>query len=406
MPNKDHHQALALLERAKTITTAATDAGREFTPDERATVKTLLAEAKALKAIGDTADGNDSLRHQVEALGRRGEYGSHTSSGRHSIPGPGPWGKAWADRSAQTGYKDALTPSGTITVPSLSEGIAELEDRPASFLQAISFLGLDTFGFQFTRQTEQELNAATVRPGHRKPVSDFDLVPIQDRARVVAHLTEGIDRTTLNDSADVMLFLDDVLNLGVVRALEQVVLHGDSTNALVDDFDGIFKTSGVRSQDFAVDPLTSIRKGLTQLQHARLLGPFLVLMNAAGWEGLELTKSTEHYVMGDAAGVGQRQLPVDTARQGVWGQRVALTEALADGEVVIGDFGATSIRVRERQACTITWSEATQLLIEDGGSGGATATGFELNKLQFRAEGRYGLELRRPWAFCIVDVTP
>jgi HK97 family phage major capsid protein len=398
--------AQAAIVEAQRIAKAAESEGRDFTPTERAQVAGLFAEARQLKAA-DEAAGAASLRSQVDELGRgpagRAGPGHSLGGGRASFGGPGSWGKAWADRAEKTGHKDALTPSGTITVPILSEGIAPLEDRPASFLQAISFVPLDpSDAFAYTRQTVQGFDGATVLPGHKKPTSDVELVKVQDRARYVAHMVGPINRSTIADTPEVQLFLDDVMLLGVIRALEHVVLHGDATDATHDDFNGLYNTSGVRAQAFAIDALTSIRKGITTLEKARLTGPKLVIMNAQSWENLELTKSTEKFIMGDAGGIGQRQLPVDTARQGVWGQRVAITEAMADNEVVVGDFSDVSIRIRERETANIRWSEGTQELIQDGGSGGATASAFELNQVRFLAEGRYGLELRRPQAFCLV----
>jgi hypothetical protein len=53
----------------------------------------------------------------------------------------------------------------------------------------------------------------------------------------------------------------------------------------------------------------------------------------------------------------------------------------------------------------ITWSDAAQMLLPDQGSGLATASGFETNRVQFRCEGRSGLELRRPWSFVEVAMS-
>lgn len=376
---------------ARGIARKATNEGRNLTADERDEVSRFIADAKSADAALRGFDGDQALLDSLSILGRpRGGTASHDFG--------------WAKAYRASGYKDAITPSGTITAPALSPGIAPLEDRPTSFLSAITFVPLDgTDGFQYTREELRTLNARSVARGTIKPTSTVELVPVTDRARTVAHLTGGIDRATLADTDEVGSFLEDVLAVGVLEALEAMVLHGDSTVAGGrDDFDGILETSGIQSQPFDTDRLTSLRKALTLLQKAKLTGPFMYVMSSATWEALELTKDSDHYVMGDP-GTSGRTVPVDSARQAVWGTRVALSEEIGDDTALVGDFSPTSIRVRERERTRIDWSEATQLQVE-GEAPGTTATGFSINRVQLRAEARYGLELRRPWAFAEVDL--
>ena len=126
-------------------------------------------------------------------------------------------------------------------------------------------------------------------------------------------------------------------------------------------------------------------------------------MNTATWEEYELMRSTEHFLMGDAGGIGQRQLPVDTGRTGPMGSACrARRKPLGDGECVLGDFGPTSITRPRHQGADVAVERQRELAIPGGSERGQWVG---TNHVQF-AEGRYGLELRRPWAFVLVDLAP
>lgn len=389
---------LDLMKAGRAIAQKALDEGRLLTPSEDVQVKALIGEARGLLADEAKASDDQQLLDYIDESDRQLASGMKGKNFMNNGPGAA-WGNAYAKKY---GFKDAITPSGTLTVPALSAGIAELEDRPQSFLQAISFQSLDTRGFQFTRETLRDLQAKTVEPGKRKPTSDIELEPFEDHARTIAHLTNPIDRRTLSDSSEVQSFLSDVMRLGVMQALERVVLKGLASDPTTDDFNGILNTSGTMAQAFATSKLVTIRKALTKLTRARLTGPFLIVMNSNVWESLELLTSAEHFTLGDPGNPG-RTLPVDSARQVLWGTRVAISEELDDDEAIVGDFSPTSIRIREREGVRIDWSDAIQ--IDLGASGGESASGFETNQLVMRAEGDYGLELRRPWAFVVCDLT-
>src|SRR5690349_12979759 len=62
-------KALAKLDQAKAIAAVAEDAGREFTDEERTTVKSLFDEARQLSAESKTAMGDGDLLKAMSGLG-------------------------------------------------------------------------------------------------------------------------------------------------------------------------------------------------------------------------------------------------------------------------------------------------------------------------------------------------
>ncbi|MEX0666333.1 MAG: phage major capsid protein [Acidimicrobiia bacterium] len=390
--------ARAKATEAHDISKAAADAGRGFTEDERKQVTGLLDEANDLRVrINRAMDaaGDAEIRAEIDTIGR-----TFGGSGFASVTRRG--SSAFGDAARRAGLKEL--PSGGFTAPAVTPAIAPLEDRPATFLSAIGRLPVEgTDSFTYYREVIRELNAQAVPAGALKPTSDVELEKVDDTVRTIATLSTPVHRRLLADASEVGQFLDGVLFDAVVRELERLVVEGDSGIAGLDEFDGLKTLSGTSSQEFATDILTTTRKALTALQVLRLTGPFLFLMSPAQWEEFELLKSDESFVLGDAGGTGQR-LPVDRARQALWGTSVAITDVLDDGEAILGDFSPSSIRVRERELSNITWSEGTLMPIE-GDTSSATATGFETNRIVFRCESRVGIEIRRPHAFSLVDLT-
>ncbi len=100
------------LASGRSIATAAEAEGRKMTHGERARVTELIEEAKDADLAAKTLDGDQVLRDELNGIHRAG--GSGRAS--HNF--------GWAKAYRSSGYKDAITVSGTITAPSISTGIA------------------------------------------------------------------------------------------------------------------------------------------------------------------------------------------------------------------------------------------------------------------------------------------
>jgi HK97 family phage major capsid protein len=393
-PRRERLKAIATEARA--IAAKAEADGRDFTAAESAKVKSLYDEAQKIADAIKARETDDATINEL--LGLSGDTGaSFRMDGRKDgleLGGRGArWAKATAGILAErlAGTKD-ITPSGSITAPAMAEGIVRREDRPLTLLDLVTIVPLEgTDTFTYRRESARTVNARSVAVGTLKPTSVYGIEKISDTVKTIAHLSEMIDNTLLADVDELELFLGDVMAVGVLEALEDMLINAVGGR---DDFDGVLELSGTQAQAFTTDALTTARKAVTKLEVAHITGALAWVLSPARWEAFELEKDAETYVLGDPGTAG-RTLPVDTARRRLWGHPVVLNTELEDDTAILGDWSPSSVRVREREGVTLTWSDA----VAD-----EVGTGFETNRKVWRAEGRFGAEWRRPYAFVIADL--
>lgn len=262
----------------------------------------------------------------------------------------------------------------------------------------IPFIPLEgTDQFSFLRETVRTHAASTVAAGQRKPTSTYSLERVDDTAKTIAHLSEPINRKDLADVALLADYLEGALRDGVLLELEDQVLNGaGSTAGVLDDMTGILETDGIQGQAFDTDRLVTARKAVTTIEEQAAVDPSGVawVMRPSEWEAYELLTSTSHFLLSDAGNQGAA-LPIDRARRQLWGYPVVTSAIAPAGTSVLGDWRG-SVEIREREDVTIDWSEAVP---DEAG-----VTGFERNQVVFRAEGRWGLAVKRPAAVVEVDL--
>jgi HK97 family phage major capsid protein len=347
-----------------------------------------------LRDVGRVSDELESLMDGFDGSTKHpGFPGSGGGRGGGRVPAQKGWQAGyWSDPFTKgLGRKD-LTPSGSVTVPSLTGGIVPIEDRPQRLLDAIPvepLTGTDTFAF--LRETARVHAAAETAPQTAKPVSTYSVQKIEDTVKVIAHLSEPIDRFALEDARLLNGYIDGSMRQGVMLRLDGQILNGDGTGQ---DLLGLAATPGIQVQPFDTDVLTSLRKALTRLQAIEVPGGSYVL-SPAMWEGLELAAGTnQDYALNNG---GANRLPVDTARKRVWGQSVVVSSALSGDLAFLVDFQG-STRLWERDGVRVDWSEAAVGSV-------AGQAGFTSNELTFRAEGRWGFGVTRPTGVVSIDTT-
>lgn len=274
--------AAAAAKRAREIAEKAESENRSLTAAEEADYRKAMGEARhnldQLKTARRDPFMTD-LKALADELAGRTPAGRGGRKGNHS-----PWAKATAERmsramTAEVDGQKALV-SGSIGVPvPLETDVVALSSTPRSLLELIPVRMLTGgFGtgnsFSFLRQTVRTNNAAPVADGALKPSSVFTLAEIEDRVRVIAHLSDPVPERYFADHAALEDFLQAEMEAGILDALQEQVVNGDGTG---ENLTGILATSGVITQVFATDRLTSIRKGLTQLQATGVTPNALVL---------------------------------------------------------------------------------------------------------------------------------
>lgn len=359
-------QADAILKSAK---------GRDLTMSEVKKLEDLHADALEAK---DAMEGSQKSRDMVAAM-LGGKDTDHDEHGGITRGGSGSYTKAVNDKLAYVantfGVKALLT--GQVETPP-AVPVAALPDVPSTFLDMLPKVPQNSGNtFSYLRQVTRDNNAAVVADNQLKPTIIYTFTEVEDRCRVVAHLSEPFPLRYLSDHDTLTRVLDTEMVRGVNQALEAQVLAGDGTG---ENFQGILSTTGVRQIAFQTDMVTNIRKAATA---AQVLGvqPTGWVFSAADAEALDLLRengATGGFLLG--AGTVDRLLKVPAV----------VSTALPAGTALLGDWRTVANRVRET-ASTLAATQAGDL--------------FDKNQVKLRAEGRYGLEVRQPVSLSVVDLT-
>ncbi|MDZ7929418.1 MAG: phage major capsid protein [Rhodococcus sp. (in: high G+C Gram-positive bacteria)] len=256
-------------------------------------------------------------------------------------------------------------------------GIYERPDLPTTILDLLPMKRVDSH-FSYMREVSRDDNAGVVAIGEEKPRSDYSIERVEDHLRVVAHLAGPIDKYVLEDSASVQAFLERRMLHGLRLGIEDAILVGDGAVAAgpprVDNVRGILNYSSIQARAFAVDLLTTIRRGITDLERLGHQATALVL-SPDDWEALELTRR-----VGDGGfDLGPANLPVDRAKRLVWGVPTVTSNGLPTKTGVLLDGAAVEFVGDGRIA--VDWNPYS---------------GFSRNEVEVRAETRIGVNLVSP----------
>jgi HK97 family phage major capsid protein len=131
-----------------------------------------------------------------------------------------------------------------------------------------------------------------------------------------------VTNNLLLDAAQTRTEIDNFLTYGVRQAAQNQILNGSGG----DGFTGIFNTSGIGSQAWDTNILTTTRKARTKVRTEGRKTPNAYVLNPIDWETIDLGQDNEaRYYYGGPAALGQKRLwglPVvecEDATQGVGG---------------------------------------------------------------------------------------
>jgi HK97 family phage major capsid protein len=173
--------------------------------------------------------------------------------------------------------------------------------------------------------------------------------------------------------------IDSTLRENLDILTEDVLLNGAGT---ADEPAGILATSGVLQQAFSTDVVTTIRKAITKLRvtsGATIQG---VLLNPADDEAWDLLK--------DASGRYYGLGPFGSGPGTAWGYERIVSQSVAVGQAIIGDFS------------TIHLLDLEPLAVEAFNQHKDYA---QRNLTYIRAEKRAVQLIRNAARLCVVDLT-
>lgn len=390
-------QLAALQASMRAIVDGAKAANRDLTDAEMASLEAKSTEAQELKAKIERAEKSSALFDRMFKLpddysedlatGEVTNHGSGRSKSHLALTGPAVKAAAQkiAPGIAATRRKSLLAPGTTelYAVP-LQPSIVEQPRVPTSILELLPLVQRSVPKFEYNRQTGLADNAAIVSPGQEKPESGPTIEKVDGGLFVVAHVTPPVDKYSLEDYDQLSSFIASQMLLGLGRKLEGFVLSGDGTDqdgqagkGIVGMLSGLI--SGVQTQAFAGDPLTTLRSALTQLEVLGYSAGAFIL-NPLDWAAIETARASSGSF--DLGG------PIDRAKRQVWGTQVVTSTGVPVGTAAALDLDAVALDV-DTAGVRTEWDRSQ---------------GFTRNEVICRVEGRFGLSVFQPNGIIRIDL--
>jgi HK97 family phage major capsid protein len=360
------------LDRAHDIADKAAAENRGLTVEEKAFFEPTNAKARELAAALRQYRADDAVRAEAKefaaAIGNpfggqpTGQTGHLALTGKHA--------KSLAGKIIGTGGAKSLLAAG-----SSSTGVVMLDQvfeqgRPPTSILDVLPARTVAPNYSFLTQTTRTNNAAPVSAGGTKNTSAFTVTEIPATLQVVAHVSEQIPIYTLADNGNLEQFVTNEMLFGLRTSLEDQVLNGDGEDP---NLTGILTTSGIQTQPFSTDILTSIRKAITKIE-AQGLSADVLIISAADWEAVELLAVS-------TGATDVRGVPVDATTRRLWGVQAVVSNVLPADTAVLLESG--SVSVDHDGTIDTRWSDAV-------------SDDFLKNYTRCRTEGRFGLSVYRP----------
>jgi hypothetical protein len=231
------HQFKRAIERAQAICDQAEARERDLTDGEYAEVKRLVGEAKKANSEAALADELDSI---ITGKGHGMSTKTRTLSAlvRHA-----------AGAKDLTATPHLVVSTDFIGTPGVLEGI-----MPARIWNAFPQRRGSGGSVRYLRQTGTPGGAAVVAPGAVKPTAEWGLSQQDDPFNVLAVISPNVANSVIADGgSDFDSFLNNTLSAAVYQALDAYAVSE-------------LTAEGGKTQAFATDAITSIRKAVTQLE--------------------------------------------------------------------------------------------------------------------------------------------
>lgn len=353
----------------------------DLTAADRSEFDRLYASALDFKAQADVARKDEDVLDAARRLGALVGGGDDQSRASR-------WAKA-AAKAMTTAMPEvegqkALV-SGTIGVQNVIEpAVVRIGTVPLAILDLLPIAPAASDGrggntFTYLRQNVRTNNAAPVADGTLKPTSLYTMAEIEDRFRVIAHLSEPTPLRYFADHDQLENFLQVEMEFGLRTALEAQVVAG---TGIGENLTGLLNTSGIVSVAAVTgDLLATLRKAITSLQVNGNI-PTAFVVSPADAEKLDLIRegaSTGQYLLGG---------PGSKTDQTLWSIPRVPSTAVAAGTALLGDWNFAEVVVR--QGATVA--------VDTGGDN------FTKNLATMRVEGRFGFAVKRPSAFAKITL--
>jgi HK97 family phage major capsid protein len=238
-------------------------------------------------------------------------------------------------------------------------GIYEALGRhPRTVLDLIARGSTDSDVVEFVRQTAQVTQATPVAEANvttysgttgqvsgNKPEGSSTWEKVTANVKTIAVWIPATKRA-LADASQLRSLIDAELREDCLEELEDQIINGDGTG---ENFTGILNTSGVLTQAWDTDLITTTRKAITAVRvTGKARGALAWAMNPSDAEVIDLLKDgSNRYYWGGPVSAGERNL---------WGYPIVENNQVDQGQAILGQWNKAMYW--DRQAATISVSDS------------------------------------------------
>lgn len=369
-------QRAAVLAKAQGILTSAE--GRDFTAAEVKSLESYKTEIAALDVKIAAEDEGARLRASIGGMGVNDRPGDAKGTQHLNFRGLGAR-MAESMRAVSTNTSPSikgLVPGGETIVPVpivnsepvVSTGIHERAPRLLDLLP-VTVRSAAIYSILRQAVVANPGTASVVAPGDLKPTKKLGVARADSRLRVVAVLSEAIDKYLLEDASNLKQWVGSELADAIQDALELQILSG---NGAGENFQGLATASGIQTQAFDTDRYVTLAGSLAKLQNLGLT-PSFVALSAADALAIQTTRN--------AQGAFELGGVVDAAARTLWGTRWAVVPGLATGDAYVVADDSVGLST-DNAGVRVEW--------------GTPGENFQRNQITARVEGRFNLDIMKP----------
>ena len=366
-----------------------------------ADIKALLEQHKAAKAVdGDPFAGKEDSAPAPKVEARSfAQQVVDSDSYKNMVAGKAKQGRvdvkvaATIDEGIIPAYSGGAGLAGQLNTPQFVEGVVGLKFQPFTVADLIPNAATGSSSVSYVIESAFQDLTATVSEKGAKPQLDLTLARRQDNVTKIANVAKVTDEM-FQDAPQFQGYLQNRMIFGVQRVEEAQLLNGNGTPP---NLQGILNRSGLATTVTTSATLTALKaiegiyNQITALRSTSFIEPDAIVIHPTDWQTIRLGKDGQNQYYAGGPFTGAYGNPSPSNLDSLWGLKVVITTAIAQGTVLVGGF-AESAQIFRRQGITV---EMTDSNVDD----------FVNNLITLRAEERLALAVYRPAGFGKVVLT-
>lgn len=290
-------------------------------------------------------------------------------------------------------YSGGSGNAGQLLTPQFLPGIVPLKFQPLTVADLLSQGSTSSPSISYVIESAFNDTTAAVAEGSPAPVLDLTLSRRQDNVSTIANASKQT-RELIEDAEAFQSYLENRMTFGLQRKEEAELLNAAGP---APDLVGILGRSGLAPTVVTVAGLTAVKimegifNQITALRSVSFVEPDAIVINPTDWQTVRLGKDSQgqYYAGGPFTGAYGNAGPSNVYN--LWGFRVVVTSAIAQGTVLVGGFEECG-QIFRRQGINLEMTNS------DG-------TDFTSRVVTILATERLALTVPRPAGFGKVTLT-